>query len=249
MDNLLDSISQDVKQKIFECISQAIGEDRQEADAHLGLRTHVSGPFLNWDLIYRNLMNSFGNENVKYSATVRGMWTVLLLYDVKSGLLISFMRDTRLDDIKRSKVENQPQYVRSLIALNEELQAPYKQQTLLGMETESSQEESELANILDDLCANFDCHVNHKEVHHALVCFSGKFGVLSSLKAYILDKDLDVVCEQDWLNTVKPVMSNTIETAEQCHDGPALSLKPKATKRLKEKELVALKEQESEKQA
>lgn len=47
MDNLLDSISQDVKQKIFECISQAIGEDRQEADAHLGLRTHVSGPFLN----------------------------------------------------------------------------------------------------------------------------------------------------------------------------------------------------------
>lgn len=135
MDNLLNSISQDVKQKIFECISQAIGEDRQEADAHLGLRTHVSGPFLNWDLIYRNLMNSFGNENVKYSATVRGMWTVLLLYDVKSGLLISFMRDTRLDDIKRSKVENQPQYVRSLIALNEELQAPYKQQTLLGMET------------------------------------------------------------------------------------------------------------------
>ena len=64
-----------------------------------------------------------------------------------------------------------------------------------------------------------------------------------------MDKDLDVVCEQDWLNTVKPVMSNTIETAEQSHDGPALSLKPKATKRLKEKELVALKEQESEKQA
>ena len=73
--------------------------------------------------------------------------------------------------------------------------------------------------------------------------------MLSSLKAYILDKDLDVVCEQDWLNTVKPVMSNTIETAEQSHDGLALSLKPKATKRLKEKELVALKEQESEKQA
>lgn len=67
MNNLLDGISQDVKQKIFECISQAIGEDRQEADAHLELRTHVSGPFLNWDLIYRNLMNSFGNENVKYS--------------------------------------------------------------------------------------------------------------------------------------------------------------------------------------
>lgn len=126
MNNLLDGISQDVKQKIFECISQAIGEDRQEADAQLELRTHVSRPFLKWDLIYRNLMNSFGNENVNYSATIRGMWTVLLLYDVKSGLLFSFMRDTRLENIKRSKMENQPQYIRSLISLNEELQAPYK---------------------------------------------------------------------------------------------------------------------------
>lgn len=249
MNNLLDGISQDVKQKIFECISQAVGEDRQEADAHLGLRTHVSGPFLNWDLIYRNLMNSFGDENVKCSATVRGMWTVLLLFDVKSDLLFSFMRDTRLEDVRHSKVGNQPKYVRSLIALNEELQAPNKQQTLFEMEAESSQNESELMKILNDLCANFDCPVNPKEVHHALICFSGKFGGLSSLKAYILDNDLDVVCEQDWLNTVKPIMSNTIETAEQNHDGPALSLKPKAEKRLKEKELVALKEQESEKRA
>ena len=58
MDSLLNSISQDVKQRIFECISQAIGEDKQEADAHLELRTHVSSPFLTWVLIYRNLMNS-----------------------------------------------------------------------------------------------------------------------------------------------------------------------------------------------
>ena len=44
-------------------------------------------------------------------------------------------------------------------------------------------------------------------------------------------------------------MSNTIETAEQSYDAHVLSLKPKATKRLKEKELVALKEHESEKKA
>ena len=101
MDNVLDRISQDVKQKIFECIFQAIGEDKQEANVHLGLRTHVSGPFLNWDLIYRNLMNSFGNENVKYSTTVRGTWTILLLYDVKSGLLISFMGDLLVLNVQR----------------------------------------------------------------------------------------------------------------------------------------------------
>lgn len=87
------------------------------------LKTHVSGPFLNWDLIYRNLINAFGSDNVniKWSTTIRGICTVLLLYDVESGLLISFMQDTRLESIKHLKEKKQPQYIRSLIALNNEL--------------------------------------------------------------------------------------------------------------------------------
>ena len=64
---LLDGIQQETKQKIYECLSQAIGEDRQEADAVLELKTHVSGPFLNWDLIYRNLINAFSsNLNIQF---------------------------------------------------------------------------------------------------------------------------------------------------------------------------------------
>lgn len=49
MNIFLGKISQDIKQKIYECIFQALCEDRQEADAYMGLKTHVSGPFLNWD--------------------------------------------------------------------------------------------------------------------------------------------------------------------------------------------------------
>ena len=48
MDIFLGKISHDIKQKIYECIFQALCEDRQEADAYMGLKTHVSGPFLNW---------------------------------------------------------------------------------------------------------------------------------------------------------------------------------------------------------
>ena len=78
MDNFLDKISLNTKQKIYECIFQALCEDRQEADAYMELKTHVSGPFLNWDLIYRNLINAFGDGNVQvqWSTSVRGMWTV-----------------------------------------------------------------------------------------------------------------------------------------------------------------------------
>lgn len=252
MDTFLDKISQDIKQKIYECIFQALCEDRQEADTYMGLKTHVSGPFLNWDLIYRNLINAFGYDNVgvKWSTTVRGMWTVLLLYDVESGLLISFMRDTRLEAIKHLKEEKQPQYIRSLITLNDELQATNKQFTLLDEGTSSkSQNETELMKVLDNLCSGFDCPIEHHKLHHALVCFSSKFGTLSSLQAYILDCDLDIVEQQNWLDIAKPVMSNEIETTGQEHKKSVITLKPKATERLKGKGLVALKEKEEEKQA
>lgn len=252
MDIFLGKISQDIKQKIYECIFQALCEDRQEADAYMGLKTHVSGPFLNWDLIYRNLINAFGDDNVsvKWSTTVRGMWTVLLLYDVESGLLISFMRDTRLEAIKHLKAEKQPQYIRSLIALNDELQATNKQLTLSNDVTSSeSQNGTELMKVLDNLCSGFDCPIEHHELHHALVCFSNKYGTLSSLQAYILDCDLDIVEQQNWLDMTKPVMSNEIETAKQEHNKSTITLKSKATDRLKEKGLVALKEKKKEKQA
>lgn len=249
LDNHLDRISQTVKQKIYESILQALGEDQQEANAYLNLKTHVSAPFLKWDLIYRNLMSSFGSDNVEYSATKRGMWTVLLLYDPDSSLLISFMRDKRLEDIKHLKTTNQPQYVRALIALNEELQAPIKQQRLFEIDELCEKDESELMVVLNELCTGFNRNIDYENTHHVLVCFSEQNGNLISLNAYVLDQDLDIVSTQDWLHGVKPIMSNVIETVDTDNHRPTLSLKLKAKNRIREKELVSLRENDAESQA
>ena len=104
MENMLKSIRQEDIQDIFECLSQAVGEDRQEASEHLGLRTRVSEPFLKWDLIYRNLMNKFDEGNLKYSVTKRGMWTVLLLYDENSKLLFSLQGYKESEKCKSSTI-------------------------------------------------------------------------------------------------------------------------------------------------
>lgn len=244
---LLDGIRQEDKQKIFECLSQAIGEDRQEADAVLDLKTHVSDAFLNWDLIYRNLINAFTKGNLLLSTSKRGMWEVLLLLDEQSGLLLSFMRDTRFKTIKKSKHKNQPQYIRSLVSLNAELQAANKQQSLF--DADEPEDETQLSHILNELCAGFEQKIDSTVANHTLVVFSNHYGRIDSLKAYILDRDLDVVYEQDWLDSVKPIMSNAIETVDHKDNHHAPVLKQKALERLHEKELVALKEQELEKQA
>ena len=246
-DNLLDGIQQEDKQKIFECLSQAIGEDRQEADTVLELKTHVSGPFLNWDLIYRNLINSFSESRLLYSANKRGMWVVLLLYDKSTNLILSFMQDKRFRTIKKRKISQQPKYIRSLISLNSELQSNIKQQHLFDIE--ESEDETQLRCVLDELCSGFNGCMDASVTHHALIVFSNKYGRMSSLKAYVLDHDLDVVCEQDWFDSVKPIISNERYTAEETTISQAHSLKPKSLERLRKKGLVSLKEKKSEKQA
>ena len=247
MENMLKVIRQDDIQNIFECLSQAMGDDQQEASSHLGLRTHVSDPFLKWDLIYRNLMNKFDEGNLKYSVTKRGMWTVLLLYDTNSKLLFSFMRDTRFKDIKNRKSAFRPQYVQALISLNSELRAPTKQLRLFDDEPKFTQ--TELEKTLAELCANFDGSIDTKNSKHVMVVFSNKYGSVDSLKAYLLDRDLDIVCEQDWLDIAKPVMSSIPDVAP-CEEKEIVpTLKPKALQRIREKELVAIREQEEQKKA
>ena len=247
MKNMLKSIRQEDIQNIFECLSQAVGEDRQEASEHLGLKTHVSDPFLKWDLIYRNLMNKFDKGNLKYSVTKRGMWTVLLLYDENSKFLFSFMRDSRFKDIKNRKNASRPQYVQALINLNTELKAPEKQIRLFEEEPKFTQ--TELERTLEELCANFEGSIDTKNSRHVMVVFSDKYGSIDSLRAYLLDCDLDIVCEQDWLDITKPIMSSIPETVQSAEKEVVPTLKPKALERIREKELVAIKAQEVQKNA
>lgn len=250
--NPLEKFKPEIIQKIFECLSQAIGEDSQEAKFYLNLIPNmaVSAPFLNWDLFYRNLIKTFDDENVIYSVTRRGMWVVLLLYDIESGLVFSFMKDIRFNTIKRSKNKKIPKYIRSLINLNSELESQNKQLTFLSDSKDQDDcDKSELIKILNDLCSNFVDSIDYALSRHVIITFSDLYGRISSLNAYVLDNDLDIVYEQDLLNVVKPVMSNGIDIVDVNQDEFSLKLKPRSLQRKEDKKLVALKEQENQKQA
>lgn len=242
MENLndLEKVPVSVIQNIYRCLFQAVGEDYQEAENHLGFETHVSKPFMIWDLIYRNLIRSFASSDILYSTKKRGMWEIMLLYDKESKMLLSFMRDARFKSIRKAKRGNRPEYIRALLTLNSGLQAEVKQQNLFDDKGEP--DESQLINLLDSLCTNFMEPVIDEVHHHALVVFSSNYGQVTSLKAMILDSDLDVVTEQDWLDVSRPMLSNEVSVAEKSDNTYKLpSLKSKAIKLKKQKELVSLK--------
>lgn len=247
--NNLDNISPEVIQKIYQCLFQALGEDYQEAESHLNLETHVSKPFLIWDLIYRNLIQVFSESNVLYSTTKRGMWQVMLLYDKSSNMLLSFMKNMRFKTIRQGKLDEQPQYIRALLTLNADLQAKNIQPKLFEYESNIDDcDDSELNELLNELCLNFSEPIKSEIKHHALVVFSADFGAINELKAYVLDKNLDVVAGQDWLSRVKPILSNEVEraTTEEVSRKP-LELTDKSMQRIKQKELVGLRDNEEKK--
>lgn len=245
--NNLERISTTIVQKIYQCLFQAVGEDYQEAEAKLDLETHVSKPFIVWDLIYRNLIRNFSDSsdsNVLYATQKRGMWEVMLLFDKESKMLFSFMRDIRFKSIRKVKRWKQPEYIRALLTLNENLQAENKQQCFFGDNTQ--QDNLQLKNTLNSLCENFSEPIVSDIDHHVLVVFSSNYGQITSLKAMVLDSDLDIVTEQDWLDISKPMISNEVLTVEKKDSQKKLpALKEKAIKRKKQKELVVLKIDES----
>lgn len=242
--NDLERISSQVIQKIYQCLFQAVGEDYQEAESHLELETHISKPYLIWDLINRNLIRSFSESDVIYSSKKRGMWVILLLYDKKSKMLLSFMKESRFKEIQKAKRKNQPQYIRALLLLNQDLQAKVKQQKLFVI-TDPKDVNEQLRDLLNSLCANFMEPVVSEVKHHALIVYTSSYGQLTSLKAYVLDTDLDFVAERDLLDVTKPILSNQVDQISKDDDKQKQpKLTSKAKQRLKQKELIALKSKE-----
>ena len=176
-----------------------------------------------------------------YATKKRGMWEILLLYDKESNMLLSFMRENRLKNIRKANQKLQPQYIHALLMLNQRLQAKAKQQTLFDME-KLDRDDRQLLTMLNSLCENFNEPIMGSIGHHALVVFATNSGQLCSLKAYVLDSDLDIVSEQDWLDQSKPIMSIAIDSVSKDDEKRIQRpLTKKATERLKQKELVAAK--------
>lgn len=242
--NGLQKVDPGVIQKVYRCLFQAIDEDYQEADSHLNLKTHISKPYMIWDFINRNLMVSFLESNVLYSTHKRGMWEVLLLYDKDSNLVLSFMKDARFKYIKKAKRNRRPQYVRALLLLNDKLQAETKQQKFF-IEENIDDDKEQLKTLLASLCSQFTMQESNVIDNHVLVVFSSSFGQITSIKAYILDNDLDKVDEQDWLHHSRPIVSNIIEQVS-ADKTKQLKLTEKSKTRRKQKDIVALKASEEQ---
>ncbi len=234
----LFTIPSELIQDVYQCMDQGFFEDYSEAEGKLGFVTHNSRAFLRWDLFNRNISLRIPSTKRICKFPKRGTWELNLLFELEQKIVISFMSQQRYSQILKARHTKWPQYLQALLMLNVELHAPIKQ---TRMYDEDEPNTLYCMQILDNLCSGIDNKNNQSSWRHILVVFDAKYGRIASLVAYLLDRDMDIVEQQDWLNVVKPIISNTIDTVEpDVLSIPKTILKPKALKRIQHERLVSL---------
>lgn len=226
MNNNTLEVDSKIKAIITQCISDAVGDKIREDVRLHGLRTQNSIPTRIWDLLNTDLCHHFNSPDCMAYTSKRGPWEMILVYEKQSGFLYTFMREKRFTEI-RAKVgkRRRMHYVDMLVRhLNPDLRAPVGQMSMFPVHFD---DETQLAESVRTLLANLleDGAVVRR---HVLVLFESARFILTSVRAVMVDTNLDIVIEQDWSNAIsveESVIAEQVDEPKNPANVPARGLK------------------------
>jgi|GEM_PF-5510926 len=197
---ILASINQQVFQNIAQAIKDVHGQIRSETSEMLGLRTHNSKHFLTWDQLFTALIENFEGSGLVVSLTKKsGPWQFVLLYDIESKSLISILKDKRLADLKLERQNRLvPHYQDALNSINIDKPAIEGQEIIEGVCVQPPEYMEAVRNRLGYLCEGIPFDNGGTNVdNHVVICFDESLGNVSSITAYVLNFEWDIVDEKD----------------------------------------------------
>lgn len=232
--------------KVVNCVNDAVGDSIKE-DMH-GLRTKNSAPSRIWDLLNTKLCGNMPSVSCIANVTKRGSWQMVPVYDTSTGVLFTFMRENRYDELhKKVRSRKTPHYVDCLVdTLNPDLVAPIGQVSLFPI---PFSEKERMYEVVQKIL--YDLQVEEQAVkRHALILFSSSGFELLSIRAVMIDKRMDVVCEENWEKYIPTNISAIMESPDEYsspanNPGRGLKLSVKANERKKRN--IGIKQPEFEK--
>lgn len=237
-DKISLNCDQEFISKVVNCVNDAVGDDIKEDIKINGLITQNSTPTRIWDLVNKNLCNRMPSMSCIADITKRGSWRMVPIYDNMTGTLFTFMRESRYSELHKNVFKrNKPHYVDCLVnILNSELIADNREITLfkLNPKEQFPDKESMHSVVSQILC---DLKVNEQFVkRHVLVLFNSKNFELLSIRAVVIDKYMNIVCEENWSEYIPHNVSAIMESADEFsattnNPGRSLKLSIKANKR------------------
>ena len=241
------SISDEVATFLVAILESGVGDSIKEDVRVNRLVQPNSTPSRIWDYINRDVAEQAETHGCLCNLTKRGPWTMSILYDSSSGHVITLMREKRFEELRRQrKTRGNMHYLDAFSqCLNHELCAPAKQQSLFDTETKESKNLDEATKVVEKMTASFG-----KEgliEHHVLVLFNAEGYQLTSVRAVMIDSDLDIVCSENWskhISANESVVTEVVTAEDVAYANPRRGLRLNAKAAQRQTSQAKIREQE-----
>ncbi|AXU30885.1 DUF5986 family protein [Clostridioides difficile] len=249
-----NKIKLEVPNEISYVIVQCFSKAREEIREYTGKQNFITKngiPFQFWDLLNNAIDTAFNSSNFKAYKSKRGRWRMIFIYDKNSKYLYVLMREQRYKELhnninKREKMH----YVDILTkAFNRDLKAPIEQLSFFSIEFDNEDKvEIYLQKLIDSI--NKDGAIIE---HHVLLLFNQTAEYeLTSIRAVMVDTNLNIVSEQNLSSYISIEESTVVEKVDKTNpaaNNPTLGLKltAKADARKKTHPLKKAKKEEDAK--
>jgi uncharacterized protein DUF5986 len=166
-------------------------------------------------LLNTDLCTKFNSPDCMAYKSNRGPWEMVMVYEKNSGFLYSIMREKRYKEI-RDKIRKRKHmhYVDILVRhLNSDLISTTRQLSFIPNISVTFEDQDKVAEAVQKLLKNLlEDDVVLKR--HVLVLFEGTKFQLSSVRAVMVDSNLDIVVQEDWSKYISIEESIIVDKVE-----------------------------------
>lgn len=232
-----------LKNDLVKCIYEAVGEDIKQDLKKSRIEYSNSKPQRIWDLINRNISEQINSLDVAVIPNKRGSWWIMLVYDKRSNLLYTMMRESRLKQLRRDFYKNKNLHYIEILAssLNEQTSKDVLGQISLLPDEEQRfvdekyKNQEYISEILKKMLVKLPGDVTEIK-NHVLITFENSGYELTKVKCSIVNKVLGIVEQVDWSDAIpveESVVVDTVDVEEMNlpfnNPSQGLSYKKKAT--------------------
>jgi len=229
--NVVSNLDENFCRLIVRCMHDAWGDRTKEIVSKNQLKTQNSVPFLRWDTLCTSLCDEFNSPACMTYLSNRGAWKLPLLLDTESGVLITFMRESRFKKLRKEYFGRKKMHYIDLLShyLNNDLQADTQQLELPLFNNFQKKFEDE--NKIPEFVRKFLYQLledDRQLKRHVLVLFDNSGYDVTSVRAVVIDKAMNVVYEENWnkfIPTDMSVIADEIVDKNDVNNDPRHGLK------------------------
>lgn len=200
--------------KVVDCISAAVGDDIKEDIASSKLIFHNNTKFRIWDILYTKIYDTLPLLNCNTGMHKRGLWNMAVAFDNKTGILFTFMKEQRYRQLHNNIGKRMHHHYLDALAhiFNKNLSAPIEQLSLF--EKAEFVDQNKMTDTVEKILFSLEKGASLIK-NHVLILFDSYNFSLSSVRAIIVDSNLNVVDEKSWNEYIKVTESSVVDKVDE----------------------------------